>query len=431
MEGGYSKKRLYLDGNSDSRHSKRERRAERRKEKEEPEQTKDDSVDTDTNVTSNIQEEDGRGVRMERHKEHKGKKEETVGEKEEADNHNSNDNVEDEDGQNADDQSEVDNNDDDPRIGSLLIYPYPKSNVQPNFIEEKPKIPDITILGFSNDEGCIANGGRYGARDGPEEIFKLLPKVGTRYNPELNIDLSLLQISMEKKNIVKSHDDLRSMVAKVSSKNNQPTKNNYSIGEYGSIPIIVGGSNDQSFPNALGLLENYPDLDVINIDAHLDVRPGKGHSGAPFQELLNNEAFQGSFYEFAAQGNQCSAKHANFVLSKGGEIIWLSSVQKDTFQTILNKKTTPLFVSFDIDSINASEAPGVSCPSTRGLSAVQACQMCFQSGQSLRVVGMDISEFNPRIENNITPRLVTQMIYHFLLGFATRKKQNQNQTEED
>ena len=38
--------------------------------------------------------------------------------------------------------------------------------------------------------------------------------------------------------------------------------------------MVVGGSNDQSFPNAMGLLdnlENKSDIAVINIDAHLDV----------------------------------------------------------------------------------------------------------------------------------------------------------------
>lgn len=40
--------------------------------------------------------------------------------------------------------------------------------------------------------------------------------------------------------------------------------------------VVVGGGNDQSFPNACGLLSSLPEschLCVINIDAHLDVRP--------------------------------------------------------------------------------------------------------------------------------------------------------------
>jgi len=196
---------------------------------------------------------------------------------------------------------------------------------------------------------------------------------------------------------------------------------------------VVGGSNDQSYPNALGLLQHYPDLDVVNIDAHLDVRPGTGHSGSPFQELLIHPNFCGQFYEFAIQGNQASKEHVEWALSKGTKITWLTDVKEESFlhNVLQDKKSeelekekekeTPLFVSFDIDAIRAADCPGVSCPGTRGLNAEQALGICREAGACARVVGLDISEFNPEIENNITPRLVCQMIYYFIIGFSERK----------
>ena len=277
---------------------------------------------------------------------------------------------------------------DDPRLGVLIV----DSN------------PDISLIGFASDQGCVDNGGRAGAKDGPQEVFKLLSKVGVLDNRELNINISNLRLSI--KGVVNHHSDLKQMVSEACQD---------------SIPIIVGGSNDQSFPNALGLISKYPNLDVINIDAHLDVRPGKGHSGSPFQELLNCPQFHGNFYEYATQGSQSSSAHVDFVNSKGGQIIWLNSIKSNTFNKILSQRSNPLFVSFDIDSIRSCEAPGVSCPSTRGLTAEEALSICFNSGSTQRVVGLDISEFNPKIENNITLRLVTQMIYYFILGFQVRK----------
>lgn len=59
---------------------------------------------------------------------------------------------------------------------------------------------------------------------------------------------------------------------------------------------------------------------IVNIDAHLDVRPlkdGKTHSGSPFRQLLEDPRFSGkNFVEFAAQGNQCSADHVAYVQEK-------------------------------------------------------------------------------------------------------------------
>lgn len=59
----------------------------------------------------------------------------------------------------------------------------------------------------------------------------------------------------------------------------------------------IGGSNDQSYPNACGLLDAYKNekIGVINIDAHLDCRPllagDLAHSGSPFRLLLQNQKF--------------------------------------------------------------------------------------------------------------------------------------------
>ena len=127
--------------------------------------------------------------------------------------------------------------------------------------------------------------------------------------------------------------------------------------------------------------------DVINIDAHLDVRPLKNnqaHSGSPFFQMLNDNDFEklnGNFVEYACQGEQCSKDHANFVLNKNQKIKWLSEVELtdfNFFDNYLNSfKNNKMFFSFDIDSIKSADCPGVSCPSIRGLDAMRAFEMCL------------------------------------------------------
>jgi formiminoglutamase len=110
---------------------------------------------------------------------------------------------------------------------------------------------------------------------------------------------------------------------------------------------------DESLPDITILR----DVGVINIDAHLDVRPlkeGKAHSGSPFRLLLETSKFtvifclcligckliisfitdefltpenNNKFVEFAAQGSQCSAIHAEYVKQRG-RIVWLSDIRK-------------------------------------------------------------------------------------------------------
>jgi formiminoglutamase len=44
-----------------------------------------------------------------------------------------------------------------------------------------------------------------------------------------------------------------------------------------SVGFVIGGSNDQSYPNARSLMNTYSQsrIAVINVDAHFDVRPLK------------------------------------------------------------------------------------------------------------------------------------------------------------
>ncbi len=78
------------------------------------------------------------------------------------------------------------------------------------------------------------------------------------------------------------------------------------------------------------------------------------------------------------------------------------------------------FVSFDVDSIRASDCPGVSAPGAIGLTSEEAFLMCYKAGVSENVCLFDMSEFNPLVEGYATAKLLAGMFYHFVLGFQKR-----------
>eukprot|EP00301_Raphidiophrys_heterophryoidea_P025783 c872_g1_i1.p1 GENE.c872_g1_i1~~c872_g1_i1.p1 ORF type:complete len:318 (-),score=83.38 c872_g1_i1:168-1100(-) len=303
---------------------------------------------------------------------------------------------------------------DDPRMGTLV---------------QKGNTGDVVIVGFANHEGVTRNGGRMGAMYGPQHFRQAMHKMGTVVNPEFGVDLKVLQVrdagDASGDTLEDTHANLTQIVQGVIAQ--------------GGTPFVVGGGNDQSYPNALALIQHFhlenPDhkIAVINIDAHLDVRPlidGKCHSGSPFRLLLENESFQkvGTFVEFAAQGSQCSAEHVDWLKSRGGVIQWLSEIANDpvtcfrNLLTQLEASNNAIFVSFDIDSITGADCPGVSCVATVGLSSADALNMMRISGESRAVRIIDLSELNPSVEDHRTPRLVANMFYSFLIGRAKLKK---------
>ena len=185
----------------------------------------------------------------------------------------------------------------------------------------------IVIQGFPFDEGTQINGGRLGAERGPLSFRSALEQ--THHYPYENIDKVLLY---DNGDIPHSMTDAAFTLPEAHKVLEQTITNLYKYPN--TIPFVIGGSNDQSYPNAKGLLLAHPKkrIGVINIDAHFDVRPlkdGKAHSGSPFRLLLEDPDFlevNGKFVEFASQGSQCSKPHYDFLLSKGVKSSGLRSI---------------------------------------------------------------------------------------------------------
>lgn len=289
----------------------------------------------------------------------------------------------------------------------------------------KPGIDgNIVILGYPHDKGVAINGGRVGSALGPERFRFWLRRFALSFDPEKNIDLSAISIS--------DAGDIPSDLPHEEAHKALSAKT-LEILQAGGIPFVVGGGNDQSYPNASALLSHRvgQSVGVVNVDAHLDVRPlkdGHAHSGSPFRLLLDDPRFQGKhFVEFACQGSQCAKEHAEYATSRKSHILWLDHMQEKGDPVMAFRETLgnlawqcgSLFVSFDLDSV--SDAPGVSCPAVIGLSARDALSIAELAGRHPAVDLFDLSEYNPIIESEKTGRLATAMFYHFCLGFASRR----------
>ncbi|KAI3636418.1 hypothetical protein MIR68_005770 [Amoeboaphelidium protococcarum] len=324
----------------------------------------------------------------------------------------------------------------DPRIADIIVNDHERKSVEAN----------VVIIGFPHDEGVRRNGGRVGAKDGPASFRKLFYRLCSS-DTESGVDLSQLKIvdfgdvdpSLP---LEQAHLRLTELVHRALY--------------IGGIPIIIGGGNDQSYPNASALIQNLLEcksmvdntqqladqkLHVINVDAHLDVRPlknGQVHSGSPFRLLIEDDRFSkqlnGKYSVYAAQGPQCASRHVEYIKQSGNQVMFLSAVKtslsnsegdRNWLSAVADTKATSIFVSFDIDSIRASDCPGVSCSSPDGLSAEEAIMMCKQAGGDGRVRLIDFSEYNPTIEEYRTGRLLAIMVHAFLCGLTQRQQRKQ------
>ncbi|OMJ76380.1 hypothetical protein SteCoe_24281 [Stentor coeruleus] len=319
----------------------------------------------------------------------------------------------------------------------------------PNFKRDDPKLGtilqqgldgDVVIIGFPYDEGVQRNGGRPGTSKGPSCLRNYLPKIGPLVNPEYSIDISCLKISdsgdISGNSFNEAHDELKNKVKDLIDQK--------------KIPIIIGGGKDQSWSCGQGFLKSTIKGKpiIVNIDSHLDVRPlddeGRIHSGCAFRILLEDQTFinqNGLFYQFGAQGSQCGLEHVNFVRNHGGEIVWMRDIRASNnnpsfnttyqpltqagrvFESFLNRLQADckIIICLELDVIAARDCPGVSCPSVDGgLTSEEALELMLLCGKDSRVLALDLAEYNPIVEEYLTGRLLSNMVYFFIMGYKLR-----------
>ena len=299
------------------------------------------------------------------------------------------------------------NNYPDPRLSDIIL-PYSEKNLEES---------NIVILGVPTDEGIRRNGGRVGAAEAPNEIrkqlFKLTPSASNGSISSLNI--------VDYGNISGNTLEEIHAIAKDAVSN---------FIKSGKTVIALGGGHDITYPLASGFHDGIggKDFSLINIDAHLDVREkkeGLHHSGSSFRLLIEEKILHAKYFlEFGIQQFSFAGSHLEWLKKKGGTTIFYEDVfQKDVankFRTLLPHEI-PFYLSFDIDSIRSSDAPGASAPSPIGFRSEDALGICFEAGRHETTKMIDIVEVNPLFDrDNRTSKLAARMIAWFLLGLTER-----------
>jgi formiminoglutamase len=194
------------------------------------------------------------------------------------------------------------------------------------------------------------------------------------------------------------------------------------------VPIVLGGGHETAFGHYLGYVENKRPVAIVNIDAHLDVRPCTpegGHSGSPFRQAMELGA---QYVCLGAQPHAVSQEHWNYVTERGGVIRWCEQLRGKLSEELgvqlerLGKQGS-VYVSIDADVVQSADVPGVSAPNISGLAGSEALAAALAAGQSKNVSSLDLVEINPKLDRDgQSARWGALLIWHFLIGLANRNR---------
>ncbi len=257
----------------------------------------------------------------------------------------------------------------------------------------------VALVGMPDDTGVGLNGGQPGAAEGPAAFREALARYGTARPSGLEWPAVFDAGDVTPgRTIEQTHDRVGDVVAGIVSR--------------GMVPVGIGGGHDLTFAFVRGAMRHArAPFAGIYLDAHLDVRETVG-SGMPFRRLIEDCGVE-RLDVVGLDPFVNSREHTAWFVEHGGRI--------DSLAPGEGWPSGDIFVSIDLDSIDAAFAPGVSARNPNGLTPGVAAAWARAAGRCPRVRCFDIMELcPPRDHDGRTARLAAHLFLSFLAGFAER-----------
>jgi formiminoglutamase len=192
----------------------------------------------------------------------------------------------------------------------------------------------------------------------------------------------------------------------------------------GTIPFIIGGSQDLSFANYLAYQSLGKIINIAVVDNRFDLgRDEKTLRSDTYLSPiityqpnylfnLTNLGYQTYFVE-----NEVLELMKNLYFDASR----LGQMQADMEEAEPMVRNADM-LSFDISAIRASDAPGCARATPHGFYGEEACRIMRYAGISDKMSSAGIYEINPSFDRNgQTAQLAAQLVWHFIEGFACRK----------
>jgi agmatinase len=196
--------------------------------------------------------------------------------------------------------------------------------------------------------------------------------------------------------------------------------------------VTLGGEHSLSLPIVRAFKTRYPNLSVLYLDAHADLRDeyeGEKYSHAcvgrriseisPLVEVgirsLSKEEADyiekrklKVFYNYQIEDKKDPP--AARLPARQGRQGWIKEVISDLSQDV--------YITVDLDIFDTGIMPSVGTPEPGGLSWCEVLELLFQTAQNKNIVGFDIVELVPQ-KGNVAPDFLAAKLVYKLIGYIT------------
>lgn len=161
------------------------------------------------------------------------------------------------------------------------------------------------------------------------------------------------------------------------------------------MPVLIGGEHLVTLPQCKAVFEKYPDLHIIHLDAHADLRQdylGQKLSHACVMRRCYEMVGKNRIFQFGIR----SGERSEF----GVEGIYTNKFDLTTLTDIIPLlKDKPVYFTLDLDVLDPSVFPGTGTPEAGGVTFKELLNAVHQLKQ-LNVVAFDVNELSPAYDHS-------------------------------
>ncbi|GAX89544.1 agmatinase [Effusibacillus lacus] len=188
----------------------------------------------------------------------------------------------------------------------------------------------------------------------------------------------------------------------------------------GKFPLGIGGEHLVTYSPLKALHKKYPDLVVVQLDAHADLR--EQYEGEPLshsavirlaaRDFLNPK----NIYQFGIR----SGTREEFKWGRENTNFYPFKVLEPLKKVLPELQGRPVYVTVDIDVLDPAFAPGTGTAEPGGITSAELFESIHAiAGAGINVVGFDVVEVAPGIDPSELSQIVaSKLIREVLLGLV-------------
>ena len=209
--------------------------------------------------------------------------------------------------------------------------------------------------------------------------------------------------------------------------------------ESGGFPVVLGGDHSIAAGSVTAMQQHFGKIGIVWVDAHGDFNnaessPTGNIHGMPLSAITGNGPneilpFKKSDTAFVDPGNtviigarEIDRKERELIKNAGISVFTIADIDKDGMYYAISEAvrlasdgTEGVFLSFDLDAIDPTVAPGVGTPVYGGLTYREAHLLCEYIASSNKLLGIEIVELNPILDGrNQTGEAAVRLISSLL-----------------